>query len=523
LGTDSKGENAEALGDRQRHFKGLSGGHKVMGIAEAVDEMTARLSYLRRIGVGYLSLSRSTRSVSGGELQRIHMARSLGSALTATLYCLDEPSAGLHARDSANLLKIIRELRDQGNTVVMVEHERQLIAGADHVIEVGPLAGHKGGAIVFQGDAQSYASNLKAAGQQAKRANQEESSWKDRQTFMVLSGARTHNLKNLEVRFPVGKLTAVCGVSGSGKTSLIQHTLYPLLARALKKPVEKVGEMEPQADAVGPTRTVQAHGDVMLVSQGGMGRSSRSNIATYLGIMDEIRSGLASEPLAQKLGLSAGDFSFNTAGGRCETCRGLGTVVEDLSFLGEMSVICPSCEGRRFTDAVLTVTRQGKNLLDMLAMTVDEARSFFYDRPKVAATLEIVTQMGLGYITLGQMTSSFSGGEAQRLKLLKLMQEVKPDRPSILIFDEPTVGLSDSDVAVLIDQFRLLTSKGHTLIVVEHHLDMLNAADWLVEIGPEAADRGGQLIYEGQPQGVADAPQSVTGPWLYPRKKLASN
>jgi excinuclease ABC subunit A len=503
-----------------------------MGVVEALEEAHARLGYLKKIGVGYLSLNRPARTLSGGELQRINMARCLGSALTDTLFCLDEPSAGLHARDSANLLSIIKELRDQGNTVVMVEHERHLIQGADHLIEIGPKAGHEGGRVVYEGPSTPSPRRVSAGAHtglrrdnptspagEIRRSPAERSKSTRRAggvdgPFLEVVNARTHNLKGVTVKIPTGALTAVCGVSGSGKTSLVQHTLYPLLARALGQPVERGVNTAPVADGVGPQALIEAHAEVMLVGQGGLGRSSRSNIATYLGMMDEIRRLLAAEPMAKKLGLMPGSFSFNTAGGRCETCRGLGTVTEDLSFLGEMEVICPACNGRRFTDAVLSVTLRGKNLLEILDLTVAEAREFFFDRPQITAVADVVLAMGLGYVTLGQGTSSFSGGEAQRLKLLSLLREVKVGKPSILIFDEPTTGLADSDVATLLVQLRALAARGHTLIVIEHHVDVLAAADWLVEIGPEAADEGGRMIYAGPPAGLQGVAESVTAPYL---------
>lgn len=479
-----------------------------MGVVEALEEARARLGYLQKIGVAYLTLNRASRTLSGGELQRINMARCLGSALTDTLFCLDEPSAGLHARDSGNLLGVIKELRDQGNTIVMVEHERRLIQGADHLIEIGPLAGHEGGRVVRAGSPKGYKDAtlpLKSSGKPLPSQ------------FIELKGARTHNLKNIDVRFPVGAISAVCGVSGSGKTSLIQHTLYPLLAKALGQSPGGGSSTKPLADGVGPDKVIKAHGEVMLVSQAGLGRSSRSNIATYLGIMDEIRKLLAGEPMAKKLGLTPGSFSFNTVGGRCENCRGLGTVVEDLSFLGEMAVICPVCNGRRFGDPVLAVELRDKNLTDILKLTVSEARVFFFDRPAVVKACDAVIKMGLGYITLGQGTSSFSGGEAQRLKLLHLMRGVEGTKRQILIFDEPTTGLSDYDVVHLLVQLRELADFGHTLIVVEHHLGVLRFADWLIEIGPEAADKGGRLVYEGPPEGLGAAPESVTKLFLSER------
>ncbi|MCX6107411.1 MAG: excinuclease ABC subunit UvrA [Proteobacteria bacterium] len=481
--------------------------HGMLGVKEATEELRARINYLCRVGVGYLTLDRQTRTVSGGELQRINMARCLGSALTDTLFCLDEPSAGLHARDSGNLLAVIKELRDQGNTVVMVEHERQLIAGADHLIEIGPAAGHEGGKVVFSGKPPAVASALPVAPKASAITGKTQ--------FIEIKKAKTHNLKGIDVRIPVAKITAVCGVSGSGKTSLIQHTLFPLIARQLGQSVERSATSEPQASGVGPAAVIRLHSEIVLVSQAALGRSSRSNIATYLGLMDEIRKLLANQPLARKLGLKAGAFSFNTAGGRCETCRGLGTVVEDLSFLGEMEVTCPACNGRRFEDRVLSVEVMGKNLIGILQMTVSEARTFFYDRPQMVRVCDQVIGMGLGYVTLGQSTSSFSGGEAQRLKLISRVRDVTTAKPAILIFDEPTTGLSDRDVASLMQQLRGLTASGHTVIVIEHHLDVLRAADWLVEIGPEAAEGGGNLVYEGPPAGLGAVKESLTRPYLW--------
>ena len=491
---------------RQKDVEQDANGQGLRGLSETFEEVRARVGYLLKIGVGYLSLSRTSRTLSGGELQRINMARSLGSALTETLFCLDEPTCGLHPRDSTNLLDVMKEMRDQGNTVVVVEHERLVVSGADHLIEIGPRAGHEGGEIVFDGSATKWVS-------------QQESLWrasdgsKLRKGYIELKGGKTHNLKGVGARFPIGAMTAVCGVSGSGKTSLVQHTLYPLLQDLLKGEDERetAGDVEGQ---VVDNAALRAHGNVLLISQTSLGRSSRSNIATYLGFFDDVRKLLSGTPQAQKLGLKPGAFSFNTPGGRCENCRGLGVVTEDLSFLGEMDVICPVCNGKRFSEAVLSVTFRGKNLLDILAMTVDEARTFFLSHAGVIRTLDAVIKMGLGYVTLGQHTSSFSGGEAQRLKLTGLMREAAVDKPSILIFDEPTTGLSDKDVANFIEQLRFLTDRGHTLILVEHHVGVLRSADWLVEVGPEAGDLGGAIVYEGVPDGIKTVKGSRSAPFL---------
>lgn len=498
-----------AAADRLSHSaQGHHGTHS-FGVREALDEGLARVGYMMKIGLGYLTLNRSAKTLSGGELQRINMASCLGSALTDTLFCLDEPSSGLHARDSRNLLEVIQELKHLGNTVVVVEHEKTIIEGADRLMEIGPEAGHRGGHLVFEGNPR-------------QRLQAIEPDWAGMRTafdkmpeeFIELAGARTHNLKNINVRFPIGRLTAVCGVSGSGKTSLIEYTLFPLLQSALRIERDRLPQ-EPVADGVGPVRTIQKHHQVILVSQEGIGRSTRSNIATYLNVLGDIRKVLAAQPLAKSQDLTASHFSFNRPGGRCETCEGLGTVVEDLSFLGEMAVVCPVCEGRRFADEVLHVRYKNLNLLDILNLTVTQAREFFFDTPAIARVLDAVIDLGLGYVTLGQSTSSFSGGEAQRLKLLSLLKDNRDDKPAILIFDEPTTGLSDHDVHNLLKQLRALTAQGHTVIVVEHHLGVLKAADWLVEIGPDAADLGGELVFEGPPSGIQRSPRSLTAPFLY--------
>jgi len=476
-----------------------------LGLSEAFSEAKARGQYMLRVGLSYLSLDRTTKTLSGGEQQRINMARCLGSALTDTLYCLDEPSAGLHARDSDRLLGVLFELRDQGNTVVVVEHEQQIIKGADYLIEIGPEAGHRGGELTFSG-------KPKKTGKKGRKWPI--STLSKTKEFIELKSVSTHNLKNVSIRIPAGRITAVCGVSGSGKTSLIQHSLYPALAEFYGSDTEG-WVSDSKVGSVGPGRVLNNFSQVVHVSQGALGRSSRSNIATYLGVYDDIRKLLASTPKAKQLGLKPGHFSFNTKGGRCEHCRGLGTVVEDLSFLGDMEVVCPECDGRRFSPEVLSVEIKDKNLSQLLKMTVSEIRELFFYRKGLATILDRVIDMGLGYVTLGQNTSSFSGGEAQRLKLLRLLKDAgRGSGPSILIFDEPTTGLSDFDVANLLEQFQVLTGLGHTVVVVEHHLGLLKSSDWLIEIGPEAADQGGEVVYQGPPAGLIKSERSLTAPYL---------
>jgi len=475
------------------------------GIAEAILEAQSRINYLRKMGLSYLSMERSAKTLSGGELQRINMSRCLGSVLTDTLFCLDEPTAGLHARDSSNLLSVIRELQSQGNTVVVVEHEKTIINNSDYFIEIGPKAGHEGGYLVYQG---TPAARRSSGQKETFSPEPGTKGWK----FIQLKNASIHNLKNASVDIPIGKVTAVCGVSGSGKTSLIRHTLYPLLQETFGNLKESD---RPTSGSVGPGQNIKLHEDVLMVSQIALGRSSRSTIATYLDVMDLVRKLFASQEAAKNLGLTPGSFSFNSPGGRCETCRGLGTVVEDLSFLGDMEIVCPACAGARFEEKVLSVTFKGKNLVEVLSMTASEARTFFFDQRAIVECLDAVLKVGMGYVTLGQSTSSFSGGEAQRLKLVQIMRDARKGKPSILIFDEPTTGLSDVDVASLLSQFRELAGLGHTVIIVEHHLDVLRQADWLIEMGPDAAENGGEVVYSGAPLGLKNNPRSVTKNYLF--------
>lgn len=505
----------ESLTSRRQQVEGRR--NLALGVQEAIEEGCHRLGYLQKIGLPYLSLNRSSKTLSGGETQRINMARSLGNSLTATLFCLDEPSAGLHPRDSKNLLDVMRELRNQGNTVVVVEHERQIIDGAEHLIEIGPKAGHEGGYITYEGPPRQKA----AADPEPELF--EWSSWGPMPStrFLKLRGAQTHNLQGIDVRVPTATLTVVCGVSGSGKTSLVKHTLFPMLRQALGlDKADDADETQTRAQSVGPKSVLKDLEDVVLVSQEGVGRSTRSNIASYLGIYDSVRKLLASTPLAQGRKLKPGYFSFNVPGGRCEVCKGLGTVEEDLSFLGEMQVTCPECQGKRFQEAALEVRYNNSTILDILKMTIIEARGFFHDQRDLRKTFDTVISMGLGYLTLGQHTSSFSGGEAQRLKITKFLLSKQKTGQRLFIFDEPTTGLSDQDVQHLLEQLRFLTRAGHTVVVVEHHLGVIQAADWAIEIGPDAADAGGQLVFEGLPRDLRNA-ATATSEFLRTRPNRA--
>lgn len=477
------------------------------GYDEAIEEAKLRLTYLMQVGLSYLPLSRLTQTLSGGEAQRINMARSLGSALTGTLFCLDEPTCGLHPRDTGRLIKVMRDMQAQGNTLVVVEHDSQVIGAADHLVKIGPEAGHEGGFIDFSGRPEK-------APQEAPIQWPKPVTLKPKIPMITLANASVHNLRDVTVSLPVGHLTVVCGVSGSGKTSLIQHALYPLLNNFLK--VDATADVEVGKATVGPLDAIKKHQQVVLVGQENLNRSSRSNIATYLDFYDGIRKKFAAQDLAKKRKYTPGTFSFNVAGGRCENCKGLGTVDEDLSFLGEMEVVCQVCQGKRFIPDVLEVLYRGKNLYEVLNLTVAEARAFFYDDAELSRIFNTVIHVGLGYVRLGQHTSSFSGGEAQRLKLLWLLKDAKTSKPSILIFDEPMTGLSDYDVCQLLGQLRELCALGHTIVVIEHHLQTIAAADWIIEIGPEAGLFGGRAVYQGVVAHLPGVSESPTAPFLTP-------
>ena len=461
-------------------------------VLEALSDASARIDYLLRVGLGYLPMNRSCRSLSGGELQRIQMARSLGSGLTGALYCLDEPSSGLHARDCDRLFDVIDDICNQGNTVVMVEHEASLIHRASNTFVMGPGAGSKGGQLVESKEFDAVAVDWGGASNASFKS------------FMKISKVKVHNLKNIDVCFPHGGLSVVCGVSGSGKSSLVRYSLLPALEGYFSG-------RKAQSNITGVPKKAK---EVIFVGQEGLTKSSRSNIATYLDVFSEVRKLFSELPKSQGLGLNRGAFSFNVAGGRCETCKGMGEIVEDLSFLGDVKVICQDCEGRRFSEAVLSVEFRGKNLTDILALTVADALEFFFDQPKIAGILTEVVNIGLGYMTLGQPTGSFSGGEAQRLKLLSIYKRKPGDGEAVLLLDEPTTGLSDHDVYLLVAQLRSLVAKGHTVVVVEHHLGVISSSDWLVEIGPEAGQSGGSLVYSGYPEGIMDVQESRTAPFL---------
>jgi excinuclease ABC subunit A len=475
-----------------------------------LEQVRARLGYLETVGLGYLTLDRTLRTLSGGEAQRVSLTSALGSSLVNMLYVLDEPSVGLHPQDTDRLLSAIKGLRNRGNTVIVVEHEEAMIRAADQVVEIGPGAGERGGKVVFQGTPDEmavfpasltgdYLSGRRSIRMPAKR-RQPNHGW------IRLAGARGNNLKNVTVEFPLGVLCVVTGVSGSGKSTLVEDTLYPALCRRLHKDAPKPYDCD---DVFGDGQI----NDVIMVDQSPIGRSPRSNPVTYLKAFDEIRAVFAETVEARTHNYTASHFSFNVEGGRCTACEGDGYIEIDMQFLADVYMKCAQCQGRRYRREILDVLYRGRNIADVLDMTVREAFSFFRGRPKVQARLKKLIDVGLDYVRLGQPANTLSGGESQRLKLAAHMSTAKRGR-SLFILDEPTTGLHFSDIVQLLDCFEALLAVGHSLIIVEHNLHVIKAADYLIDLGPGAADEGGRVVAHGTPEMVSRAAGSVTGRFL---------
>ncbi|MBO7548171.1 MAG: excinuclease ABC subunit UvrA [Bacteroidales bacterium] len=477
-----------------------------------IDEVVSRLRYIRDVGLGYLTMSRASNTLSGGESQRINLVTALGSSLVGSMYILDEPSIGLHPRDTDRLIAVLRALRDLGNTVIVVEHDEEIIRAADLLLDLGPRAGSAGGEIVFRGkigDAVADAVRkrsltLQYLSGERPRYVREKRGWA---YSITVRGAMEHNLKDIDVRIPLGVLTVVSGVSGSGKSSLVGDILYPALSRLLSD----------TGDAPGLFRGLDGNldriGRVEYVDQNPIGKSSRSNAVTYLKVYDSIRKLLSEQQFAKLNGFGPSSFSFNQEGGRCPECQGEGVVRIGMQFMADVTMVCEACGGKRFKSDVLEVRYRGKNIHDILEMSVDEAIAFFSEGPEelaktVALRLQPLRDVGLGYIKLGQSSSTLSGGESQRIKLayfLSLSGEgsAKSGDRILFIFDEPTTGLHFYDVEKLLKAFDVLLSKGHSLLVVEHNLDVIRSADWVVELGPEAGDAGGNVVFEGTPEDLA--------------------
>mgnify|MGYP001543833143 CR=1 FL=1 len=505
-------------------FAGLElDGHDTKTAARILVEIRNRLQYLADVGLGYLSLSRSSRSLSGGESQRINLSTSLGSNLTGSLYILDEPSIGLHPRDTNRLIKVLQQLRDLGNTVIVVEHEEEVIRAADYIVDIGPKAGYNGGEVVFSGTLPQLLKSRKSltadylTGRRAIAPPATERGWSN---SILIQGARENNLRNIDVRIPLGVMTCITGVSGSGKSSLAKGILYPALRRLLFDTGVKPGDF----DGIGGD--VQLLRSVEMIDQNPIGKSSRSNPVTYIKAYDEIRKLFADQPYAQHTGLGASSFSFNIAGGRCEECQGEGVIKVSMQFMADVELVCEACGGKRFRDEILEVKYRGKSIYDVLEMTVDDAIAFFGEEKKDSTCKRIVERLkplqdvGLGYIKLGQSSSTLSGGESQRVKLASFLTKDSAQGGVMFIFDEPTTGLHFHDINKLLAAFNALIERGHTIVIVEHNMDVIKCADWVVDLGPEAGTGGGRVVFEGTPRALEQCPDSYTGKFLSLRTKL---
>ncbi|MCQ2312806.1 MAG: excinuclease ABC subunit UvrA [Paludibacteraceae bacterium] len=470
-----------------------------LAAAPLLKEIKSRLQFMEDVGLSYLTLHRTSSSLSGGESQRINLAKSLGSSLVGSLYVLDEPSIGLHARDTERLIHVLKDLRDLGNTIVVVEHDEDIIQAADTIIEIGPAAGSHGGQVTYIG--QPKAEMFPMSVPSFRRP------WNN---YIELIGASENNLKNLNVRFPLNVMTVVTGVSGSGKSSLVSRVLYPALCKLYGGVAEHTGSY---SHVAGSTHLIK---NVEFVDQNPLSKSSRSNPVTYLKAFDEIRKLFADQQLAIQMGFTPTHFSFNTPGGRCEQCQGEGTITIQMQFMADLVLECEQCHGKRYKQDVLDVLYRGKSIYDVLEMTVDEAIEFFSEDPeckKIVQRLRPLQQVGIGYVKLGQSSSTLSGGEAQRVKLAAFLAQ-ESSQPTLFIFDEPTTGLHSKDIGVLLKAFDALISKGHTIIVIEHNPHVILAADHVIDLGPDGGEAGGQIVFEGTPELLAQCKNSFTGQYI---------
>jgi len=479
-------------------------------IAEGIrKEIDSRLSFLKDVGLGYLTLSRAAGTLSGGEAQRIRLATQIGSALMGVLYVLDEPSIGLHQRDNAKLIATLKRMRDMGNTVIVVEHDEETMYAADYIVDVGPGAGRHGGKIVCAGTVEDikacpesltgqYLSGIKVIPVPKKRRKPS--------GYLKVIGAAENNLKGIDVKIPLGVMCCVTGVSGSGKSSLVNEIIYKHLARKLNRAKTRPGRFE-RMDGI------EKLDKVIMIDQSPIGRSPRSNPATYTGMFDQIRKLFAMSPEAKARGYKENRFSFNVKGGRCEACQGDGAQKIEMHFLPDLYVPCEVCHGKRYNRETLEVTWQGKNIYEVLEMTVEEAIPFFENHPQIRSKLETLEDVGLGYMKLGQSSTTLSGGEAQRVKLATELSR-RATGKTIYILDEPTTGLHMADVDRLVNVLHRLADAGNTVLVIEHNLDVIKVADWLIDLGPEGGDGGGTIVAEGTPEKVAKTEGSWTGEYL---------
>lgn len=491
--------------------------HETQISKRLLTELNNRLQFLLDVGLGYLTLNRHSNSLSGGESQRINLTTALGSSLVGSLYILDEPSIGLHSKDTYRLINVLKELQSQGNTIIVVEHDEDIIRSADYLIDLGPEAGCNGGEIVFEGeptkisknDIQKYENSHTVKyllGADNIEVPQKRRAWN---RSIVIKGARMNNLRGIDVEIPLNTFNVITGVSGSGKSSLIRGILYPALKRKLDEVAELPGEY---TSIEGDWQEIQ---HVEMVNQNPIGKSSRSNPVTYVKAFDEIRQLLAEQPLAKQMGFTSQYFSFNAEGGRCETCKGTGTINVEMQFMADLELVCDNCHGKKFKSDILDVKFAGKNVYDILDMTVNEALDFFEKngQKNISRSLKPLNDVGLGYIKLGQSSSTLSGGENQRVKLAYFLGQEK-SVPTLFIFDEPTTGLHFHDIKKLLKAFEVLIQHGHSVIVIEHNLDVIKCADYIIDLGPKGGDKGGNLIFAGSPEDLINCRSSITGKYL---------
>ncbi|MBR4294839.1 MAG: excinuclease ABC subunit UvrA, partial [Bacteroidaceae bacterium] len=494
-------------------FAGLTLEGNDATVAERIlKEINSRIECLMDVGLSYLTLNRLSNTLSGGESQRINLVTSLGSSLVGSLYILDEPSIGLHSRDTERLVKVLRRLQKLGNTVVVVEHDEDIIRAADYIIDIGPKAGRLGGEIVYKGDMSNLNPDTESYTVKYLLGIDKIETPKHRRTsrnILTIKGARENNLKGIDVNIPLNVLTVVSGVSGSGKSTLVRDILFRTLQRHFGEGTESPGQCDSIEGALTQLKAVE------FVDQNPIGKSSRSNPVTYLKAYDEIRQLFARQPLAKQMGYTAGYFSFNSDGGRCEECKGEGTITVEMQFMANMKLQCESCHGKRFKSETLEVKFHDKSIYDILEMTVNEAIEFFgkYKEKTIVERLQPLQDVGLGYIKLGQSSSTLSGGENQRVKLAYYLS-LASTTPTLFIFDEPTTGLHFHDIKKLLDSFGRLVARGHTLVVIEHNMDVIKCADYLIDLGPDGGENGGHIVAQGTPEEVAATPGSATGSYL---------